>query len=186
MSTEPSNEHNPYAPPQAAVAVGTQDLAVYDAASGGKRFANYVIDQITILALVFVLGLVLAILDEMGVTEGIADRLFGEASGVIGNLVGIGVGGVYYVVFEGLWGRTVGKLVTRTKAVAKKTGGRMSFGALIGRSLARFVPFEAFSFLGADSSGWHDQWSGTKVVDLKKPLVPVVPPPVGPRFFPGR
>ncbi|CAN0592803.1 unnamed protein product, partial [Laminaria digitata] len=38
---------------------------------------------------------------------------------------------------------------------------------LLGRTAARFVPFEAFSFLGGDATGWHDRWSNTRVVRLR-------------------
>ena len=32
------------------------------------------------------------------------------------------------------------------------------------RTLTRFVPFDTFSFLGPKCRGWHDRWSGTRVV----------------------
>lgn len=42
--------------------------------------------------------------------------------------------------------------------------------------MARMVPFEAFSFLG--ERGWHDSWSGTQVVEVRKPKVPALSPSV--------
>lgn len=186
MNSEPVSDENPYAPPQASL-IETEELNLdYAPASQGQRFANYLIDQVATIGLIFLLAFLIGALDAMGIMEGVADRLFGEDSGLTDNLIGILVGLTYYMVFEGLWGRTLGKLVTGTAAVNAKTGGRIGFGALLGRTLARFVPFEAFSFLGAEASGWHDKWSGTKVVNLKKPLEIKVPPPIGVRFFPER
>ena len=186
MNPEPTFEENPYAPPQASLISGEETISEYEPASQGKRFANYLIDQVATIGLIFLLAFVIGALDAMEITGGLADRLFGERSGLVGNLIGILVGMIYYLVFEGLWGRTLGKLITGTAAVHSRTGGRIGFGALLGRTLARFVPFEAFSFLGSEASGWHDKWSGTKVVDLKKPAEKRVPPPVGVRFYPGR
>jgi len=34
------------------------------------------------------------------------------------------------------------------------------------RSLCRFIPLEAFSFLFNDGSGWHDTISSTKVINI--------------------
>ncbi len=186
MNIEPSFDENPYAPPQASLIGGDETHQEYEPASQGKRFANYLIDQVATIGFIVLLAFGIGVLDAMEITGGLADRLFGDGSGLAGNLIGILVGLIYYVVFEGLWGRTLGKLITGTKAVNSKTGGRIGFGALMGRTLARFVPFEAFSFLRAEASGWHDKWSGTKVVDLKKPAEKVVPPPIGVRFYPGR
>jgi hypothetical protein len=34
----------------------------------------------------------------------------------------------------------------------------------LGRSAARSIPFEPFSFLGGQPTGWHDRLSETRVV----------------------
>lgn len=71
----------------------------------------------------------------------------------------------HYVLFEAIFGRTPGKLITgtRTRVVTAKPG----FGQIIGRRFARLVPFEPFSFL-VSSGGWHDRWSGTRVVRVRR------------------
>ena len=82
---------------------------------------------------------------------------------VLGLLMALG----YFVVMEAMFQRTLGKFLTGTKVVAQD-GGRPSFGQILGRSCARFIPFEAFSFLGGKHPvGWHDSLSGTRVVDAK-------------------
>lgn len=75
----------------------------------------------------------------------------------------------YYILFEYLTQTTIGKMLTVTKVVSKK-GGRPSFYQIVIRSLARLIPLESLSFLGARSVGWHDEISGTLVVDDKAVL----------------
>jgi uncharacterized RDD family membrane protein YckC len=72
----------------------------------------------------------------------------------------------YYVFAEALLGRTPAKLITRTRVITL-TGEKSGFTRVLGRTLARLVPFEPFSFLFADR-GWHDRWSGTRVVLERK------------------
>jgi len=70
----------------------------------------------------------------------------------------------YYIICEYVWGRTVGKLITKTKVI-DKFGNKPSFGRIVGRSFARYIPFDALSFLfGSFPVGWHDSISGTFVV----------------------
>ena len=78
-------------------------------------------------------------------------------------VLGIIVMAVYYIPLEAMSGRTIGKLITGTKVVSEN-GHRPSFSEVIKRTLSRFIPFEAFSFLGKDSRGWHDTLSKTYVV----------------------
>ena len=69
----------------------------------------------------------------------------------------------YYCFFEGIFARSPGKWICGTRVVDLE-GNRPSFLQVIGRSLARFIPFEAFSFLGSRGIGWHDSLSSTRVV----------------------
>ena len=64
---------------------------------------------------------------------------------------------------EAVFQRTIGKLVTGTRVVTTD-GNVPGFGKVLGRSLARVIPFEVLSFLGAIPIGWHDKLSGTRVV----------------------
>lgn len=59
---------------------------------------------------------------------------------------------------------TLGKLITRTKVVTLD-GGAIAWGNAIMRTLCRFIPFDALSYLFArNARGWHDTLSGTLVV----------------------
>jgi uncharacterized RDD family membrane protein YckC len=67
-------------------------------------------------------------------------------------------------------GRTLGKLITGTKAV-KTDGTPISPSLAFQRGLARIVPFEPFSALNVVCNPWHDRWTKTMVIDIKKSSV---------------
>ncbi|MCB1275798.1 RDD family protein [Prosthecobacter sp.] len=176
---------NPYAAPQSTV-VNIEAVPVSEApsAGGGKRFLNFLIDRVAILGIFFVMGIVLVILDERGITHRAAS--FFDDINTLQDMLITGLAGVvYYGCLEGAWGRSLGKWITGTKVVTV-SGEPLKFGTVLGRSLVRMVPFEAFSFLGGDASGWHDKWSGTRVIDLRAAPVPK-PRPMSagnmPRFY---
>ncbi len=86
---------------------------------------------------------------------------------LVGMILGIVILLLYFVVMEGAFGLTIGKLLTGTRVV-NAAGGKASFGQIIGRSCARMIPFEPFSFVFGDTtSGWHDSLSGTRVIDIR-------------------
>ncbi len=62
-------------------------------------------------------------------------------------------------------GRTVGKYITGSKVISTD-GTQPTFQDYFIRNISRFVPFDAFSFLG-EGNGWHDSWSDTRVVNIK-------------------
>ncbi len=79
-------------------------------------------------------------------------------------LLAFGVGCAYYAGSEALFGQTLAKLITRTRVVSED-GGAPTAGQILGRTLSRYVPFDAFSFLGSGPClGWHDRWSRTRVI----------------------
>jgi uncharacterized RDD family membrane protein YckC len=149
---------NPYEPPKAELAGGpaaeAAALGLPDA-SIGARFLNLIIDQAVRVALVFVLGFALALSGAE------------EAARTLGFVASLLVIFLYYVVLEGTTGRTIGKLVTGTRVVTVN-GGKPTFGQILGRTLARFIPFEPFSFLGSTNTGWHDRMSKTRVVRVRR------------------
>lgn len=70
---------------------------------------------------------------------------------------------IYYIAMEATIGKTLGKIMTNTKVVNHQ-GQAPTTGQVIGRSFARFIPFEAFSFLGERGIGWHDSLTKTYVI----------------------
>lgn len=69
---------------------------------------------------------------------------------------------LYYSLLEHFFHTTFGKTMTNT-TVIHVNGQYASFSTILLRSICRFIPFDAFSFLFA--KGWHDSISHTVVVD---------------------
>jgi uncharacterized RDD family membrane protein YckC len=148
---------NPYAAPKAddAPAMPVDGPLELNYATKGTRFLNFIIDYVVRLLLAMALGAGLA-LAGLPVTNGGLNYLFAFLTVLL-----------YYMAFEGIFGFTVGKLITGTRVVDSE-GGPPSFGQIVGRSFARLVPFEQFSFFDNPPVGWHDRWSGTRVVNIRR------------------
>ena len=99
----------------------------------------------------------------------IIERMNEDLQGLIENMVALIILLIYYVPQEAFSGRTLGKLITRTKAV-NEDGTKLTFGKALGRTLCRVIPFDAFSFLGGQGrpKGWHDRIPKTKVILTRK------------------
>ena len=93
---------------------------------------------------------------------------------------GMGTGGFYVIAFVTLFllyfieegflkGKTIGKMVTGTRAV-NDDGTMITPQTAALRSIIRFVPFEPFSAFGTQP--WHDRWANTIVIDERKSTLP--------------
>ncbi|MFC4741042.1 RDD family protein [Flavobacterium ponti] len=135
-------------------------------ASKGKRLANFVIDYFIRIVLVFGFGIVVAIYAH---SVGDEDILYAmeNMNTITEYLIGFLFLFIYYLIFESINGRTIGKYITNTK-VLMIDGSKASSDKVLMRTLSRIVPFEFLSFLGNDDKGWHDTWTDTVVVDIKK------------------
>jgi len=132
----------------------------YCRASSGLRLANYIIDTIFIYGLMFVLGIVIAIIDPS-----IIDIL---DDGITERIVGMIFYGVIMSFTEAMLnGKSIGKLITKTKAV-NLDGSDLTFEKTFTRNLLRIVPFDALTAFGTPPNPWHDRWSDTMVVEDKK------------------
>ncbi|GHC58486.1 RDD family protein [Roseibacillus persicicus] len=138
---------------------------VYPRASGEKRLLNFFIDFTVCSALT--LGL------EVGA------HLFASSFNAIWSgaflatwspLALVLIAFTYYFVMELLARRTLGKILTNT-LVESIEGTKPSLAQINIRTLARFIPFELFTFLGPTGEGLHDALSNTRVVDTSKPAV---------------
>jgi len=142
---------NPYEAPRARV--GDFELAgQHQLATRLQRFGNLVVDT---LAFIVLMGIVLTVGEFF--SPGFALALAGD------NLLVIVLMTVFYALCEFFVERTPGKLVTGTRVVAD-TGGAPGLQQCLVRSVARLVPFEPLSCLGAPPVGWHDRWSRTRVI----------------------
>lgn len=122
------------------------------------RFVNLLIDTIVFYIIALFIGVII------GLTS--PDSVNGENFQLMSYLISISIFLLYFAVFEGLTnGRTLGKLITGTRAV-KEDGTPIQFGDAFKRALSRIVPFEAFSGFG--DRPWHDKWTDTTVVKIQK------------------
>ncbi|MEL6256277.1 MAG: RDD family protein [Bacteroidota bacterium] len=136
------------------------DLQVLETASGGTRFVNYLIDSLGVwLFQTYGLGY---LIENFFLNDIIQDF---SSNAYTYTIMGIFFFSafLYYALFEIIFDKTPGKFLTKTKVVNLE-GGKADTTAILLRSLIRYVPFEAFSFLGDSATGWHDSWSKTRVV----------------------
>jgi uncharacterized RDD family membrane protein YckC len=154
-----SEAANPYQAPKTELDPGLQAEAgeALPTAGLGARFLNFIIDTIiSRFVLVGVIVLPLKLVD------------LGEWREVVSVVVVLAAIGAYYVVLESAFGWTIGKLITGTRVV-RFDGDRPNVVQIMGRTFVRFVPFEPFSLLfGSSAQGWHDSWSGTRVVRVRR------------------
>lgn len=129
-------------------------------ASVGQRLANYIIDAIAFYIIIMIFFFI-------GGSLMVQNADAANGSGFVAILLGtyaltFGIIFAYYTLLEGSRGKTLGKLVTKTKVVTQN-GEPMTYGKAFLRTLCRLVPFEFISvFFGQKM--WHDQWTNTMVV----------------------
>ncbi|MEC5142875.1 RDD family protein [Chitinophaga sp. 212800010-3] len=138
-------------------------------AGNGKRLANYFIDLFIFYIIAILFFAVLAIVNP-------GSRVFSDnpsqGEQYLLRLISMVFYGIIMGIIEGLFkGRTLGKLITGTKAV-NEDGTSIDFMTGFKRGLSRMVPFEAFSALGSPCYPWHDKWTNTQVVVLKDSILP--------------
>jgi uncharacterized RDD family membrane protein YckC len=149
-------DHNPYAAPRVDVADPQIAIGDVQLATKWQRLANVAVDHIILYVLIFAVAAALVLSDP-------ANPEILLWLDTYSTPLYMGVMLSYYLLFEGVFGWTPAKLITGTRVVTE-TGGRPRLMQVLGRTVARWVPFEPFSCLGDPPEGWHDRWSGTRVV----------------------
>ena len=144
---------NPYRPPSADVELATEASDARPLAGKGRRFATLLLDYVGYYIFSGIAGVLLGLL--------FGSRGLFLLQGGWAYLFGFVIVSIYYLFFEGLWQRTPAKMILGTK-VTDANGRPPTFVAIVKRMLARFVPFEAFTFFG--ERGFHDSASRTQVV----------------------
>lgn len=135
-------------------------------ASSGQRFLNYFIDLIVFYILIaFGIGAIIYGVGDYNTSSFSSNSFLDELGSRIIFLLFYAL--LYCLTELVLGGRTIGKLITGTKAI-NMDGSKMEPKTILMRSLARAVPFEQFSALGNPCYPWHDKWSKTLVIDIKK------------------
>ncbi|RZJ66467.1 MAG: RDD family protein [Flavobacterium sp.] len=140
----------------------TSSVKIYDDASRGKRLLNYIVDILLIVAFFWPLF-------ELLINTRFFQSIARSMEDILGDRVSVWIlyficSLSYYLFFEGIFGATPGKLLSNT-IVTIDDGEKPQFSNIFTRTLSRFVPFEAFSFLM--NANWHDRWSQTQVTRLE-------------------
>ncbi len=155
---------NPYASPltSGGGAENAFDTAIDQMvpATRGRRFVNFVIDQVVGRVVVVIIFIVMSLAFDL------ADWFANMSTGM-DFLLSTSLFLSFYFVQEAFFGRTIGKLITGT-VVVNATGGRPTVPQVLGRTLARIIPFEPFSALGTPPTPWHDSLSKTRVVRISR------------------
>jgi len=134
----------------------------YDYASRTKRLLNWIIDTLTILILwVALLFLVVRLIPILGITDWLETGKKYDLSLSFFILFLL-----YYIIFEGIFKTSIGKIITRTRII-RLNGNRIRFYDAIIRTLSRLIPFEQFSFLSENPVGLHDSYSNTRIINQK-------------------
>ncbi|MVM37867.1 RDD family protein [Spirosoma sp. HMF3257] len=128
-----------------------------------KRLANFLLDLVFFYIIVFTIGLiVMLIYPEIGYS-------FEPINPLVDRLIGTLFYSTYYVIFKTWLGKTLGKIITKTKVVNKQ-GQKPDFSTVLVRNLVRAIPLDAFTFLRENPIGMHDRMSNTMVID-DRPLL---------------
>lgn len=131
--------------------------------SKGVRLGTYLIDAVVLYVLQTVVLVIVGISTVAVDSNAMQDRgYFWKTQLITWSLFFL-----YYLIMEINGGRTIGKYALGVKVVSLQ-GGKPSASQVAGRTLTRLIPFEAFSFLGSSDRGWHDKWSNTRVIKIKK------------------
>jgi|SRR5687767_1372652 len=138
----------------------------YTEASLGKRFLNFVVDNLLMrYGLSYLTG---SLIGYMMVTLApeFTYKLFNDESSfgfiLLAYIFSVVNYLIYYTFCEKVFrGYMLGKLISGTRAV-RQDGEELTFKDAILRSLVRLIPFEPLSALGRKP--WHDTWTNTMVV----------------------
>lgn len=125
--------------------------AIDNQAGANPHFTNYLLDGV----IIFLLILGITWLVRQAVSAYTWYRI--PMLGVCGPTSGL-------LYFVGSFDRkTIAKMITKTK-VTNHQGDRPHLLVLLVRSIIRLIPFEPFSFLNNESSGWHDKMTDSIVI----------------------
>ncbi len=160
----PGQPYNPYASPHQQP-YGGQPRRSMPLATRGQRFLNFFIDNIVMSFLQMICICPVSVMTAASMERGTSPEEAAVTLQVVVWIASLVVFLGYYIFFEAVFQRTPGKFLTGTM-VLRSNGVKPTFGQVLGRTLARFIPFEPFSFLFSEL-GWHDTLSGTQVVQVR-------------------
>ena len=137
-------------------------------ANKGLRFANYIVDYIVILLIsALLMAIAWLVSDILGFDIEPFFLAIENMNKIEEYLFGLLITIPYYIFMETISARTIGKYITGT-IVVDNEGNIPATEIFIKRSFCRAIPFNALSFLGEKSRGWHDSITETYVVKKKE------------------
>lgn len=162
-----TSDYHPKATEQDEDLFEENEFVSYDLANNHQRFLNYLIDSLLMrYAIGYAIGFLLGKL-VFGISPQLAFSLFVVHNLLAAYIIALINHLVYYTVCESAFnGRTLGKLITGTKAI-REDGNRITFKDAFMRSLCRLVPFEQFS-IWFGTGLWHDAWTHTHVIQVRR------------------
>ncbi len=141
-------------------------------ASFGRRIVGIIVDQIVITAPIFAVFYALGFAPKDAITDG-------RAVWFTVSVTTLGL--AYETIGVWLWGRTLGKLLTRTRAVSVVDGGRLGFVRSFQRSLVPTtvsaipqvgpmlgIGVYVYAFFDPLRQGVHDKAAGSIVVQGRR------------------
>jgi len=134
-------------------------------ASKEKRFANMIIDIAGFYLFLILIGVFFGAMSLLGIDGPI--NYLSTLTKIEDYILNILIGLVYFTLMETFFQKSLGKFITKT-VVVLEDGSKPKSSDIFIRSLCRYIPFEALSFLGDEGRGWHDSISDTYVVDEAK------------------
>ncbi|MGH8079568.1 MAG: RDD family protein [Lysobacter sp.] len=157
-----NDPQNPYDAPQSKVRSERIERLV--TASRAQRLTNLLIDSLACSALVFG-GLTVYAAYDPAALQILQPEPNSPWNPTLSLLL-LAAQFAYYVPMEGIFGVTLGKLLTNTRVVDEE-GRPPSWGQVLGRTALRQIPMEPITifFTGAERAAtWHDRFPKTLVV----------------------
>lgn len=136
-------------------------------ASKGTRFANLLLDLVFMLLFFFTLCLVAGVVIGLTGNDTLKSIIL-PPDNYLGQLLwGAVLTAIYYTATEGVFkGRSIGKLITGTRAVDRETYEPVTIGQAFVRSLCRSLPFAPL--IALSGTPWHDSLTKTTVIKIKR------------------
>lgn len=131
-------------------------------ATRGQRFLNCILDLLIVHIILASIGTTVIIIGDVSNNYELSNWI--ESTTTVEKLLFWSVIlFLYYFLTETYFSRTFAKYFTKT-IVVTKDGSRPNKRTISIRTLSRFIPLEALTFLGTNVRGLHDLFSDTYVV----------------------
>ena len=131
-------------------------------ATRGQRFFNCILDLLIVHIILASIGTTIIIIGDVSNNYELSNWI--ESTTTVEKLLFWSVIlFLYYFLTETYFSRTFAKYFTKT-IVVTKDGSRPNKRTISIRTLSRFIPLEALTFLGTNVRGLHDLFSDTYVV----------------------